>query len=271
MLSFDSPAPSTPRAAALPKRRLDQRVEHPARDGLDVAIACPPGVAQHHVWLDTVHERQGFQQAIVGLWSQGGPQGRRRPVQHVATMTTAEWFLLQPAETLAGYIFVAYLLRAPFGVALQGIRDNPRRMSALGFDVTAHRVTAYAIAGLIAAVGCVLLVWYNGLVSPASVGVSWLIHILIIAVLGGLRHSIGPFLGALVFVLMQNFAVDLVDRERFNLLIGGVFLLIVLFLARRPPRLVGARPRLPHRPLDPIAAVRAGDTTRPRIRVRQPR
>jgi branched-chain amino acid transport system permease protein len=32
-----------------------------------------------------------------------------------------------------------------------------------------------------------------------------------------------------VFVLMQNFAVDLVDRERFNLLIGGVFLLIVLF------------------------------------------
>ncbi len=131
--------------------------------------------------------------------------------------------------SLAGYFFVAYLLRAPFGIALQGIRDNPRRMSALGFNVTAHRVAAYAVAGVIAAVGGILMVWYNGLVSPGSVGTSWLINILIIAVLGGMRHPIGPFVGAIVFVLLQNFAVDLVGRERFNLLIGGVFLVIVLF------------------------------------------
>ena len=130
---------------------------------------------------------------------------------------------------LAGYFGVQYLLRAPFGVALQGIRDNPRRMAALGFHVTAHRVAAYAVAGLIAAVGGILLVWYNGLVSPGSVGTSWLINILVIAVLGGMRHPIGPFIGAVIFVLLQNFAVDLVDRERFNLLIGGVFLVIVLF------------------------------------------
>jgi branched-chain amino acid transport system permease protein len=114
-------------------------------------------------------------------------------------------------------------------VALQGIRDNPRRMAALGFNVTAHRVAAYAVAGLIAAVGGILMVWYNGLVSPGSVGTSWLINILIIAVLGGMRHPIGPFIGAIVFVLLQNFAVDLVDRERFNLLIGAIFLIIVLF------------------------------------------
>ncbi len=131
--------------------------------------------------------------------------------------------------SLAGYFFVSYLLRAPFGVALQGIRDNPRRMSALGFNVTAHRVAAYAVAGVIAAIGGVLMVWYNGLVSPGSVGTSWLINILIIAVLGGMRHPIGAFIGAIVFVLLQNFAVDLVGRERFNLLIGGVFLVIVLF------------------------------------------
>jgi branched-chain amino acid transport system permease protein len=48
-------------------------------------------------------------------------------------------------------------------------------------------------------------------------------------VLGGMRHPIGAFIGAIVFVLLQNFAIDLVDRERFNLVIGGVFLAIVLF------------------------------------------
>jgi branched-chain amino acid transport system permease protein len=139
------------------------------------------------------------------------------------------FYYLALACSLAAYLLVAYLLRTPFGIALQGIRDNPRRMAALGFHVTAHRVAAYAVAGLIAAVGGVLLVWYNGLVSPGSVGTGWLINVLIIAVLGGLRHPVGPFIGAIVFVLLQNFAVDLVDRERFNLLIGGVFLLIVLF------------------------------------------
>ncbi|HKU99795.1 MAG TPA: branched-chain amino acid ABC transporter permease, partial [Vineibacter sp.] len=130
---------------------------------------------------------------------------------------------------LCGYFFVKYLIRAPFGVALQGVRDNARRMSALGFSPVAHRVAAYAVAGMIAAIGGVLLVWYNGLITPGSVGTGWLINILIIAVLGGLRHPIGPFIGAVVFVLLQNFAIDLVDRERFNLVIGLIFLVIVLF------------------------------------------
>ena len=43
------------------------------------------------------------------------------------------------------------------------------------------------------------------------------------------RHPVGPFLGAFVFVLLQTFAIDLIERERFNLLIGAVFLAIVLF------------------------------------------
>ncbi len=44
-----------------------------------------------------------------------------------------------------------------------------------------------------------------------------------------MKHPIGAFLGALVFVLLQTFAIDVIDRERFNLVIGGVFLAIVLF------------------------------------------
>jgi branched-chain amino acid transport system permease protein len=61
------------------------------------------------------------------------------------------------------------------------------------------------------------------------VSMSWLINILVVAVLGGMKHPLGAFLGAIVFVLLQTFAIDLIDRERFNLLIGGVFLAIVLF------------------------------------------
>ncbi|MDM0111558.1 branched-chain amino acid ABC transporter permease [Variovorax sp. J22R133] len=139
------------------------------------------------------------------------------------------FYFLTLACALAGYFFVKHLIRAPFGIAMQGIRDNPRRMQALGFNVTAHRVAAYAVTGLLAAVGGILMVWYNGRISPGTVGTGAMINILIIAVLGGMKHPIGAFIGAIVFVLLQNFAIDLVDRERFNLVIGGVFLAIVLF------------------------------------------
>jgi branched-chain amino acid transport system permease protein len=130
---------------------------------------------------------------------------------------------------LAGYFLVKHLVRAPFGIALQGIRDNPRRMASLGYHVTAHRVAAYAVAGLLAAVGGVLMVWYNGRISPGTVNLAQMISILIIAVLGGMKHPIGAFVGGVVYVLLQNFAIDLFVRERFNLVIGGVFLAIVLF------------------------------------------
>lgn len=139
------------------------------------------------------------------------------------------FYFLSLFWALAGYLVVKWLVRTPFGIALQGVRDNPRRMAALGFDVVAHRVAAYAFAGLLAAVGGVLLVWYNGLITPGSVNTGWQINILVIAVLGGMRHPIGSFLGALVFVLLQTFAIDVIDRERFNLVIGVVFLAIVLF------------------------------------------
>jgi branched-chain amino acid transport system permease protein len=154
------------------------------------------------------------------------------------------FYFLVLACALAGYFFVKHLIRAPFGIALQGIRDNPRRMQALGYNVTAHRVGAYAVAGFLAAVGGILMVWYNGRISPGTVGVGAMISILIIAVLGGMKHPIGAFVGAIVFVLLQNFAIDLVDRERFNLVIGGVFLTIVLF---SPDGLLGLWQGLRHR------------------------
>jgi branched-chain amino acid transport system permease protein len=162
------------------------------------------------------------------------------------------FYFLALALSLAGYFLVKWIVRAPFGVALQGVRDNPRRMAALGYNVVAHRVAAYALSGLIAAVGGILFTWYNGLISPNSVGTGWLINILVIAVLGGMRHPIGAFLGAIVFVLLQTFAIDVIDRERFNLVIGVVFLAIVLF---SPDGLLGLWSKLRQR-FGPTAARR---------------
>lgn len=125
------------------------------------------------------------------------------------------------------YLAVLYAARSTFGLTLQAIRDNPRRMRAIGFNVAAHRIAAHLFAGMIASTGGVLLVWFNKRISPGSIGVDVAIDILVIAVVGGIIHPVGPFLGAILFVLLENFAIDLIDRERFNLVIGITFLVIV--------------------------------------------
>ncbi|MFO1037928.1 MAG: ABC transporter permease [Geminicoccaceae bacterium] len=125
------------------------------------------------------------------------------------------------------YLAVVYVARSSFGRGLMAVRDNPRRMRALGYDVTLHRVVAWFLTGILAATAGVLYVWFNGRISPGTVSVAETIGILVIAVIGGMRHPIGPFIGALVYVLLKTFAIDLVNAERFNTLIGLVFLIIV--------------------------------------------
>jgi branched-chain amino acid transport system permease protein len=132
------------------------------------------------------------------------------------------------------YFAVLYVSRAPFGLALQGVRDNPRRMAALGFNVNAHRVAAYAFASFIAALGGVLQVWNYRQISPGSIGVERCIDILIIAVVGGIARPVGPFMGAFIFVMLRTFALDFLvkiglDGNRFRLLIGIGFLVIVFW------------------------------------------
>jgi branched-chain amino acid transport system permease protein len=138
------------------------------------------------------------------------------------------FYYLSLAVAALSYGAVLYVSRSTFGVSLQAIRDNPRRMDALGFNVNLHRVVAHGFAGVIASLGGILYVWLNGRVSPGTIDIGPVISILVIAVLGGIRHPIGPFIGAALFVLLRNFAIDLIDPERFNTLIGLTFLIIVL-------------------------------------------
>jgi branched-chain amino acid transport system permease protein len=146
---------------------------------------------------------------------------------------TAFYYLSLGCAALA-YFAVVYVSRSPFGLALQGVRDNPLRMAALGFNVTAHRILAYSFASVIAAVGGILLVWQNAQISPGTAGIPAVIDILVIAVVGGIRRPIGPFIGALIYVLLRVFTPDVLTAfdlsgERFKLLIGLGFLIIVFF------------------------------------------
>lgn len=129
---------------------------------------------------------------------------------------------------IAAYLLVVHLVRTPFGLVLQGARDDELRMRSLGYRVTLHQVAAFGVAGFLASLGGILNLWYQGGISPGSIGMTSTVGILIMAVIGGLKHPRGAFIGALAYVLIQSFAVDLVGAHRFNTLVGCVFLAIVM-------------------------------------------
>lgn len=166
---------------------------------------------------------------------------RPPPVFGLDWREPTRFYYLVLAVSTASFVFVLYISRSPFGLALQGIRDNARRMAALGYHVTAHRIAAYAVAAVIAGIAGILLTWQNGQISPGTAGISPVIDVLVIAVVGGMAHPIGPFVGALLYVLLRTFALDVFsamgfESTRFNLLVGIAFL-IVVFLS--PDGLVG--------------------------------
>lgn len=144
------------------------------------------------------------------------------------------FYYLALACAVLCYGAVVYIARSPFGLALQGVRDNPRRMAALGFNVTAHRVAAYALASIFASTGGILLVWQNAQIAPGTIGISSAIDVLVVAVVGGLRRPLGPFIGAFIYVMLQVFSTDILgffgfSADRFKLIIGIGFLAVVLF------------------------------------------
>jgi branched-chain amino acid transport system permease protein len=131
--------------------------------------------------------------------------------------------------SLAVYVLLRYIVRTPFGMTLQGLRDDPVRMASLGYNVVLHRTMAFGFASFVAAVGGVLFVWWNGHIDPTSIGLANTINVLVIAVVGGLYRIEGAWVGALFFVVLNNYSQQIsFIGPRFATLIGAIFLVIVL-------------------------------------------
>jgi branched-chain amino acid transport system permease protein len=136
------------------------------------------------------------------------------------------------------YLLIRYIVRTPFGLVLQGIRDDPVRMTSLGYNVPLHRTMAFGFAAFLASVSGIFFVWWNGQIAPGSIDLLAVLILLEIAVIGGLNRLGGAWLGAFVFqvffVYVQriNFHWGWLNAHaagaRYQTAVGAVFLLIVL-------------------------------------------
>lgn len=170
-----------------------------------------------------------------------GKQGYTGGTNGLTNFSTFLGFDLQSGSTkLALYYATVLLLGVTFALSLTlvksrlgklliAIRDGENRVRFLGYDPALYKVFMYALSGALAGLAGVLFVLQEGLISPAQMGIVPSIEMVLWVAIGGRATLYGPVIGA----LMTNAAKTTFSEaypELWPLLLGGLFVVIVLFL-----------------------------------------
>ncbi|OFZ86545.1 MAG: ABC transporter permease [Betaproteobacteria bacterium RBG_16_64_18] len=140
----------------------------------------------------------------------------------------AAFYYFALAVTALSLWMMGKFVNSPFGAALRGTRDQPRRMSALGHDVWLIRWITFVYSAFWGAVAGLLYVYYNKYIHPTALSLTNSAEGLLGVIAGGSGTLAGPVVGAAIVVLMKNYVSAYI--ERWNMLLGFVFVAIVLFV-----------------------------------------
>jgi branched-chain amino acid transport system permease protein len=145
------------------------------------------------------------------------------------TAETLHWFVL--AVVAGSYLLLRRIMRSPFGMVLQSIRENEARTRAIGYHVERYKMVAVMLSGLFAGLAGVLYAVQNRFAAPDFVFFLISGETVIFNVMGGIGTLVGPIVGAGTFLLLREFLGRLFG-EQFPYLIplGFIFIIMIIFL-----------------------------------------
>jgi branched-chain amino acid transport system permease protein len=128
------------------------------------------------------------------------------------------------------FVLLKRVVASPFGVMLQGIRENPARMRLIGNRVLPHLTLAYMISGAVAGMAGALFTQSNAFVGLGVLALDTSVDVLVMLVLGGIGSLYGAFIGAPAYMLLKHFSSQWNPHSW--MLIIGVLLIAVVLLGR---------------------------------------
>jgi branched-chain amino acid transport system permease protein len=158
-----------------------------------------------------------------------GLSGLTRPAPFGLSLETpAAFYYFALAIAIVAVWLMAKFVASPFGAALRGTRDEPRRMAALGHNVRLVRWITFVYSGFWGAVAGLLFVYYHKYIHPTTLSLTASAEALLGVIAGGAGTLAGPLVGAAIVMILKNYVSAYL--ERWNMLLGLVFVLIVIFM-----------------------------------------
>jgi branched-chain amino acid transport system permease protein len=130
---------------------------------------------------------------------------------------------------LGCYLLCRALVVSRFGRVLRGARENPTRLAAIGFDVYRYQLAAYAISGALGGLAGFLLANETEFVSPAYMTWQRSGELIIMILLGGIGRLHGAIIGAIAFILIEEWLSGWTEHWK---MIFGPFLVVLVVFAR---------------------------------------
>lgn len=143
---------------------------------------------------------------------------------------------------------IGWLVRSPWGRAFMALRENPMRASSLGVDTRRYTLMAFAIGSALGGLSGALYAPLVQFIEPTAFALGLSLNLLLMVIVGGSGFFFGPFLGALVSVLLPEW---LRFTEGFYLIIYAAMVMVLMVYC--PAGLLGLAERL----LKPAAEARS--------------
>jgi len=141
--------------------------------------------------------------------------------------TTLHWFVL--AVVVGSYLILRRIMRSPFGMVLQSIRENEPRTRAIGYPVERYKIMAVMLSGLFAGLAGVLYAIQNRFAAPDFVFFLVSGEAVIFNVMGGIGTLVGPLVGAAFFLVLRE-TLSRFLTEYYLIPVGLIFTAMVIFM-----------------------------------------
>jgi branched-chain amino acid transport system permease protein len=137
------------------------------------------------------------------------------------------FYLFTLAVAVAVFLLLRAILASCFGSVLTGIRENAGRMLAIGYNIQVYKIAAFLISGMLTGLAGALFAHQYQLVTPDQAYWQTSAILMIMVVMGGSGSLIGPAIGAVVIVILQNIVSSYTDR--WATIMALMFIGVVMF------------------------------------------
>lgn len=158
---------------------------------------------------------------------QSVPRGKLLGLVDLANSTAMYYFVL--AVFVLAYLFVVRVLHSPFGEVIRAVRDNEQRARSLGYYTARYKLIAFMLSAGLAGLAGSMKVLVFGVASLTDVHWHASGEVVLMSLLGGIGTLLGPIIGALAFVSLQNYLAPL---GSWVLIVQGVIFILCVLLFR---------------------------------------